>query len=127
MKTFKKHFIIKALPQDVYAALTSKTILEIWTGEPAEMDEEPGKEFSWFDGAICGVNVEFESGKKIVQHWYFGDEHISLVTIKLHDDKKGTDLEIRQDDIPDEDYENISEGWEFEIVENLRELLEEED
>jgi activator of HSP90 ATPase len=126
MKSFKAHFIIKAGPQDVYAALTNQNILEIWTGEPSVMEEEPGKEFSWFDGAICGVNVAFEPGKKIEQDWFFGEDTLSRVTIKFHPDKKGTSLEIRQENIPDDDYENIAEGWEFEIVESLRDLLEED-
>lgn len=130
MKDFKKSYIIKALPQDVYAALTNPSILEIWTGEDAVMEEVAGTEFSWWSGDICGKNIEFESGKKIVQQWYFGEEDTdtpSIVTLKFHEDKKGTSFEIRQSNIPDEVFENITEGWEDVIVESLRELLEEDE
>ena len=38
MKEFKKYFQISAAPEDVYNALTNKLMIEIWTGEPAEME-----------------------------------------------------------------------------------------
>lgn len=125
MQTYKKHHTLKALPQDIYAALTNPEIIALWTGEEAVMQALPGTEFSWWGGDICGKNIEFEADKKIVQEWYFGEEETSLVTIKLHPDKKGTDIEIIQINIPDEAFENISEGWNDVIIDALRDLLEE--
>jgi activator of HSP90 ATPase len=125
MKDFKIWAGLKVNASDVYAALTNKKIIEIWTGDNAEMCTEPGTEFSWFDGDICGKNIEFEENKKIVQQWYFGDHEPSLVTIIFHSNKSGIDLEIKQTGIPEEDYENISEGWKNTIIPSLKELLEE--
>jgi hypothetical protein len=46
-----------------------------------------------------------------VQQWYFGDQiEPSIVTIKLHEDKKGTSLEFVQTNIPDEDFNDFTEG-----------------
>ena len=128
MKNFKKQFIIKALPEDVYAALTNPEIITIWTGEEAVMEATPGSEFSWWNGDICGKNIEFEAGKKVVQQWYFGEEDedpASIVTLKMHTDKKGTSLEVNHTNIPDDAYDNIAEGWEDAIVVALKELMEE--
>ena len=126
MKDFKKYFILPASPQDVYNALTNKLILEIWTGEAAEMSEEPGSEFSLWDGSITGKNLEFEKNRKIVQQWYFeGQEAESVVTIKLHPHEEGTSVELRHTNIPDEAYENITEGWKSDYFDSLRELFEE--
>lgn len=125
MKALKLRFLIKAAPSDVYAALTKPEILEIWTGLTAEMSEIPNTEFSWFDGAICGINRSFEPNRKIVQDWYFGEEHLSGVIINIFTDKRGTSLEIIQENIPDDDFENIADGWKEEIVDGLKELLEE--
>lgn len=127
MPDFKKQFIIKAQPQDIYAALTNPEIIAIWTGEEAVMDATPDTEFSWWDGDICGKNIEFEADKKIVQQWYFGEdqEPASIVTLKMHPDKQGTSLEINHTNIPDEAYDNIIEGWKEAIVAPLRDLLEE--
>jgi activator of HSP90 ATPase len=124
MKDYKKYFLMPAHPRDVYNALTNKTMLEIWTGEDAVMEPEPGTEFSLWGGSITGLNIEFEEDRKIVQEWYFGDqEESSLVTFILHPDKNGTSIELRQTNIPDEAYDNIAEGWEADYFGALRELF----
>lgn len=113
MKDFKKYFKIKASVEDVYNALTSKDMIEIWTGGKAEMSTEVGSNFELFDGNICGTNLEFETDRKIVQEWDFGDEdNQSKVTLLLHDNSGKTSVEVRHTNIPDEAFENISEGWE---------------
>lgn len=112
MKDFKKYYVLPAAPEEIYTALTNPLTIELWTGEPAEMTTEPGSEFSMWDGSIVGKNIEFEENKKIVQQWYFdGQEAESIVTIKLHPDKNGTSAELRHTNIPDSDYEDMTDGW----------------
>jgi activator of HSP90 ATPase len=112
MKNFKKYYTLHADPDEVYLALTRPDTIQLWTGEPAEMSTEPGTEFSLWDGSIVGKNLEFEAGRKIVQQWYFeGQEELSIVTIKLHPSNNGTSVELRHNNIPDEDYEDIVDGW----------------
>ncbi len=123
MKDFKKYFLIPASPEDVFHALTIPMTLQLWTGEPAEMSTEPGSEFSLWDGSIVGKNLAFEEGKKIVQEWYFGDqEAASIVTITLHPHKQGTSAEVVHTNIPDQDYNDITEGWEHSYFGALREF-----
>jgi len=112
MKDFKKYYIIPAHPDEIYLALTNPLTIHLWTGEPAEMSTEPGSQFSLWDGSIVGKNVEFETGKKIIQQWYFGDqEEESIVTIKLHPHPRGTSVELKHTNIPDEGYDDIVDGW----------------
>lgn len=112
MKDFKKYYTIGATPEEIYAAITNPLTLELWTGEPAVMSTVPGSEFDLWDGSITGKNIEFEEGKKIVQQWYFdGQEEPSIVTIKLHDGKGSTSVELRHTNIPEEAYTDIVEGW----------------
>ena len=112
MKDFKKYYIIQASPEDVYNALTNPLTIQLWTGETTEMSTEPGSEFSMWDGSISGKNLEFIPNQKIEQEWYFGEqEEKSIVTIKLHPHKKGTSVELRHTNIPDEEYENFAMGW----------------
>lgn len=126
MKTFRKYFKLSAAPEDVYNALTNQNMIEIWTGEEAIMTDTPGTEFSLWDGSITGTNIEFIKDNKIVQEWYFGEqEEKSIVTIKLHRDKKGTSMEVLHTNIPDEAYENIAEGWTEDYFDALNQLFEE--
>ena len=124
MKNIKRYYELNAEPKDVYNALTNKSMLEIWTGENAEMEAVAGTEFSLWDGSITGINIEFVENKKIVQQWFFDDENlISVVTIKLHPQKKGTSIELLHTNIPDDAFENISDGWDEDYFGALNELF----
>lgn len=112
MKNLKKYYTISATPEEVYQAITNPITIQLWTGEEAVMSTEPGSEFSMWEGSITGKNLEFTENKKIVQQWYFGDQaEESIVTIILHADKHGTSAELRHTNIPDDDFQDISDGW----------------
>ncbi|MFD2163622.1 SRPBCC domain-containing protein [Paradesertivirga mongoliensis] len=126
MKDFKKYYSLPASPEEVYLALTVPATIYLWSGEEAEMSAEPGSEFSLWEGSIVGKNLEFEYGKKIVQQWYFGDqEEPSIVTMKLHPVKEGTSVELKHTNIPDEDYEDIVEGWNSSYFGSLQDFYNE--
>lgn len=125
MKDFKKYFNIPAEPEDVFAALTNPFTIELWTGYKAIMDDKAGTEFSLWDGSITGKNLEVEKNTKLVQEWYFGEQREqSVVTIKLFENKKGTQVELRHTNIPEEDYENITQGWVEYYFGAIKEFLE---
>ena len=125
LKDFKKYYTLSAAPAEVYLALTNPAIIQLWTGEKAEMSTEPGSEFSLWDESITGKNLEFETDKKIVQQWYFEQETPSIVTIKLHPHKDGTSVELRHTNIPDEEYNEITDGWNDNYFASLDEFYEE--
>jgi activator of HSP90 ATPase len=112
VKDFKKYYIVPAQPEEVYLALTNPVTIHLWSGEAAEMSTEPGSEFSLWEGSIAGKNISFEANKQIVQQWYFGEQQeASVVTIRLHPHTQGTSVELRHTNIPDEDYDEIVDGW----------------
>ncbi|MCO5935105.1 SRPBCC domain-containing protein [Mucilaginibacter sp. RB4R14] len=124
MKDLKKYYLLPATPEEVYTALTNPLTMELWTGEKAEMSTEPGSEFSLWEGSIVGKNIAFEEGKKIVQQWYFdGQSDESIVTIKIHPDKHGSSIELRHTNIPDDDYNDITEGWNDSYFGNLADFF----
>ena len=112
MKTFKKTFKINAEPSDIYSALTNPYTIELWSGYPAVMSDEPGSEFSLWEGDITGKNLEFVTDKKVVQEWFFGDQtEKSLVTINIAPDGENSLVTVEHSNIPDDDFADISEGW----------------
>lgn len=128
MKVFKKYFIIPTNPEQIYRALTTEVTIRLWTGDLVEIDPREGGEFSLWDGAITGKFLELSPFSKIVQEWYFGDqEEQSIVTIKLHEHKKGTSFEVNHINIPDADYEDIVAGWENEFIGSLLDFYEDEE
>jgi activator of HSP90 ATPase len=124
MKDYKKYYIVPATPDEVYNALTNPLAIQLWTGEAAVMSEEPGSEFSLWDGNIAGKNISFIPGKRIEQEWYFGDqEEASIVTIILHAHEQGTSVELRHTNIPDNEYKDITEGWGESYFQSLDEFF----
>ena len=112
MKTFKKTYRINAEPADIYAALTNPYTIELWTGYKAVMSEEPGSEFSLWEGDIEGKNLEFIKDKKVVQEWYFGDQNEkSIVTITIKSENTNSVISVEHTNIPDDEYDGIAEGW----------------
>jgi hypothetical protein len=45
------------------------------------------------------------------------------VIYNLHPDNKGTSVELVHNNIPDEAFENISEGWDLDYFSSLAELF----
>jgi activator of HSP90 ATPase len=124
MKNIKRYYTLNAEPKDVYNALTNQKMIEIWTGENAKMIAEPETDFELWNGSISGVNLEFEENKKIVQRWHFGEQdEDSMVTIKIHPHKKGTSVELLHTNIPDEAFDNISDGWDEDYFGAVKELF----
>ncbi len=112
MKTFQKTFRINTEPSDVYAAITNPYTIELWSGYPAVMSTEPGSEFSLWEGDITGLNVEFIQDRKVVQEWYFGEQiEKSVVTISIKQEGENSLVTVEHTNIPDEEYDNIAEGW----------------
>jgi uncharacterized protein YndB with AHSA1/START domain len=112
MKDYKKYYIVNETPDQVYLALTNPLTIMLWTGAEAEGTDIEGSDFSMMGGAIEGKILELTPGKKIVQQWYFGEqEEPSIVTILLHLQGQATSVELRHSNIPDEDFDDITDGW----------------
>ena len=125
MKDLHRHYKIKGSPAEVYTALTNPFSIALWTGFDAVMKEEPGTEFSLFEGDIEGKNLAFEKDRRIVQEWYFGEQkQESIVTITLKPERYYTRIELHHSNIPDEAFEDISYGWDHYYFGGLKEFFE---
>lgn len=125
MKDFKYNISILADPDEVFAAFTNPFQIEIWSGYPAVMSAEEGVEFSLWEGDICGRNLKVHTNRLLVQEWYFGEnDEESVVTIKLSKKGKETLVELVHTNIPDEVYDEITEGWREYYLGAIRGMLE---
>lgn len=116
---------IAASPEEVFAALTNPFQIEIWSGYPAEMKAENGFVFSLWEGDICGVNIEVKPNRLLVQEWFFGEtENPSIVTLQLKKEGDKTRVELTHTNIPDDVYEEITEGWREYYLGSIKGMLE---
>jgi len=129
MKDFKYTLTIKgAEPDEVFNALTNPFAIELWSGYPAVMELKNGSEFSMWEGDITGRILNFEENKSLEQEWFFGNnEKPSVVTIHLFPKKTNkTYIVLNHKNIPDEDYDNITEGWSVFYLGAIKAFFEEE-
>ena len=81
--------------------------------------------FSLWEGDITGVNLEVVPNRRLVQEWFFGEQkEQSLVEIKLKKENGKTLLELSHSHIPDEVYDEITEGWREYYLGSMKEMLE---
>ncbi len=112
MKTFKKHYIINAAPEEVFSAITNPFTIELWSGFPAQMEAKEETEFSIFEGDISGRNIRVIENQLLEQEWYFGDSpEQSIVTISIKEHQLGTKIDLVHTNIPDDEYDDFVEGW----------------
>jgi uncharacterized protein YndB with AHSA1/START domain len=112
MKPITQDYEIQATPAQVFEALTDPALIEKWSGAPARMDAQVGTQFSMFGGNITGTNLEVVPDRKLVQAWYGGDwEEPSHVTFTLVAVADGTRVELRHEDVPEDEVATISQGW----------------
>jgi len=86
-----------------------------FTGSKATCDPKIGGEFTAWDGYILGKNLELEPGKKIVQEWrtteWPSNHPPSILELNFKKNKEGTEITLIQKGIPQDQAEDIKEGW----------------
>ena len=116
---------ILAEPEEVYAALTNTFQIELWSGYPAQMEDKVGFVFSLWEGDLTGVNLEVQVNKLLVQEWFFGEqEEQSIVKIALKKNNNKTLVELDHSNIPNEVYDEITEGWREYYLGSIKSMLE---
>lgn len=122
---FQYRLEIIAEPEEVFAALTNPFQIELWSGYPADMKAEAGYVFSLWEGDITGVNLEVVPNRLLVQEWFFGERaEQSVARISLKKEKDRTVVELTHTHIPEEVYEEITEGWQDYYLGSIKSMLE---
>ena len=126
-KNISQSISFKASPHNIYEALMDSKKHSQFTGDEANMSKRVGGKFTAGNGYITGENIELIADQKIVQWWRGSDwpeNHYSKVTFALNKSNEGTDLEFTQSGVPEEHFEEISQGWHTYYWEPLKKMLE---
>ncbi|MBI4180700.1 MAG: SRPBCC domain-containing protein [Chloroflexi bacterium] len=126
-KTIRQSVTFKASPHQVYEALMDSKKHSQFTGGKASISRKVGGKFSAFDGYAEGVNLELVPEEKIVQTWRASDwpeGHYSKVTFSLKEVTSGTRLTFTQSGVPEEQYEDVSQGWQDYYWAPMKQMLE---
>lgn len=126
-KTVKQTVTFRASPHDIYEALMDSKKHAQFTGGEAKISRKVGGKFTAFDGYSEGINVELVPDRKILQTWRASDwpeGHYSQVTFSLKEVESRTRLTFTQTGVPEEHYEDISQGWRDYYWAPMKKMLE---
>ena len=125
MKTLKQTYHIHAPLEKVWQALVDPKEIDAWGGGPVKMDEKVGTKFSLWGGEIHGKNIEVTPKKKLVQEWFGGKwDEPSIATFYLSMQDGKTTIDFLQTNIPDNEVEDIADGWKKYYLGPLRSFVE---
>lgn len=125
MKSLKQTYLINAPIELVWQALTDSKVIDDWGGGPAKMSGEEGFEFEFWGGDIWGKNIKVVKGKQIVQEWYSGKwDKPSIVAFNLSEKNGKTEVKLIHEDVPENEFNEIEDGWKRYYLGPLIKLLE---
>ena len=118
-RTLEKELFIKASPERVFQALTTKEDLERWFLVKAEVDVRPGGaiRFEWGPDMVeVGNILVYEPPHRLSYTWEAMEPHPTTITFELTAQNDGTHLRLTHTGIGDgEDwdtyYNSVNGGW----------------
>jgi len=125
MKAIRKSYKIAAHVDQVWKALVDPEVIGEWGGDPIKMDSKVGFEFQLWGGDIYGKNIEVIDEKKLVQEWSIRNwSKPSIVTFTLKDGGNETVLELKHVGVPDEEIDDVDQGWDDYYIGPIKKMLE---
>ena len=107
--------VLPASPDRLYQMYLDPVIHAAMTGGPAQVGEAAGSPFSAFGGQLRGQILQTVPGRLIVQSWRSDDWKVdaldSTLILRFSADPEGGRIELVHVNVPDHDYEGVTEGW----------------
>ena len=89
---------------------------EAITGAPVTIGDTPGTPFSAFEGALSGRILAIVKSRLIVQSWRSTDfksaDPDSTLILSFTSQENSGQIDLVHLDVPDHDFDAVSEGWE---------------
>ena len=124
MKHLEKTYEIEAPLEAVFAALTEEERIAIWSGSPTKMELHENGQFALWDGGIHGIIREI-TNNRIVQQWKEKKwSNYSIVQFELKENGGLTILNLTHENIPDQSFASIRDGWDQYYLGPLKEFCE---
>lgn len=125
MKSIRQSYTIQAPVEKVWQALTDPLEIDGWGAGPAKMDGKVGTSFELWGGDIHGKNTGIIKNENLVQDWFGGNwSEASKVSISLKTDGDKTIVDLVHKNIPDDEAEDIDDGWNRYYFGEIKKYLE---
>ena len=124
----RQSVVLPAPPEKLWEMYLNPTEHQAFTGSPVIIGEKKGAEFKAFDNMLTGMILEVVKPKLIVQSWRStkfgsGDPDSTLILLFSPQGDQGR-IDLIHLDVPDHDYDGVTEGWEKHYWKPWRAYLE---
>ena len=108
--------VLPALAEELYATYLDPALHAAFTGSAVTVGSESGAPFRAFEGQISGTTLSVIAPRLIVQSWrstnfLASDPDSTLILAFVPEGDHGR-IELIHVDVPEQDYQGVSEGWE---------------
>jgi uncharacterized protein YndB with AHSA1/START domain len=105
-----------AIPERVFAAMTSPAEIKLWSGQAGTVEAKIGGHAEFFDGWVKGTVLAYETGKRVAFTWLPGEwpagSKASIVMCSLAKARGGARLTLEHTGFPsEEEARSHKEGW----------------
>ena len=124
--TIRLEEVFKCTGQEIYNALTQKSMMSIFTGSAVKMEQDQAEEnleFTLLDGNIEGKFQILKPFTKITQKWRLKSwpaGHYSEVIIVIKQASDETKLSLKQTQVPVSELDKTKQGWQRYYWEAIR-------
>ena len=123
--------VVLPVPADkLYDMYMDPEIHAAFTGSPAKISDVAGSAFEAFGGLLLGPTVQVVNPRLIVQSWrsvnFAEDDADSTLIISFTPEEDGDGrIDLIHLDVPEEDFQRVSGGWESRYFTPWLEYLQE--
>jgi len=114
VRTIDQTVQFRLKPAAIYKTFTDAKVHADFSGEASEISTDDNGLSKLWGGQVEARNIDLEDNKRIVQCWRCADwpeGHYSRLTIELHGKRGGTELKLRQGNVPAEKFDSVASGW----------------
>lgn len=118
---------LQAPPDELFRTYMDSALHQAVTGAPVTIGGEPGTAFRAFDGMLSGTMLAVVSPSLVVQSWrsanFGAADPDSTLILSFQSHARGGCIELVHLDVPEVDFQGVSEGWEKFYWQPWREYL----
>ncbi len=111
----RQSVVLPAPGERLFKMYVSADLQRAFTGSPVTISEKPGSPFSAFEGALSGTMLETVKPTLVVQSWrsvsFHESDPDSTLILQFNDNDRGGVVDLIHLDVPNHDYEGVTNGW----------------
>ena len=108
--------VLPASAETLFEMFLDPAMHQAITGAPVDIGHKRGSKFKAFDGALTGTILEVLKPRLIIQSWrskvFKAEDPDSTLILSFTPEKDEGRIDLIHLDVPDHDYDGVTQGWE---------------